>query len=90
MQPPGRSIPGRPSQVTVELPITLGQFVKVAGLVDTGGSGKLLITSGLVQVNGQVETRRGHKLAAGDIVQAGGQRAVVVAGSKGGSSSIGG
>jgi ribosome-associated protein len=64
--------------VAVELPITLGQFVKVAGLAATGGEAKQLVAAGLVRVNAQVETRRGHKLHPGDIVVSRGVAAEVV------------
>lgn len=61
----------------VRLPITLGQFLKVAGLVMTGGQAKHLVSEGRVTVNGQVESRRGRKLVAGDVVESEGWRAVV-------------
>jgi len=48
--------------------IDLGQFLKWGGIVGTGGEGKLLLSSGEVLVNGEVETRRGRKLVAGDQV----------------------
>ncbi len=48
--------------------IKLDQFLKLAGAVRTGGEAKRLIQSGLVFVNGQVETRRGRKLREGDVV----------------------
>jgi len=67
-----------PTPIAVDLPITLGQFVKLAGLAATGGDAKNLVTSGLVRVNDEVEKRRGHKLASGDIVQVGEQRAQVL------------
>lgn len=65
-QPPADA--GRPAEIAAELPITLGQFLKLAGLASTGGEAKGLITSGLVRVNGEVETRRGRKMAPGDTV----------------------
>jgi ribosome-associated protein len=68
-----------PTPVAVDLPITLGQFVKLAGLAATGGDAKQLITAGLVRVNARVEKRRGHKLALGDVVQSGSAAAEVVA-----------
>lgn len=55
--------------VHVSVPITLGQFLKVAGLVMTGGQAKHLVSTGRVKVNGQVETRRGRKLLPGDVVE---------------------
>ncbi|MEN9203227.1 MAG: RNA-binding S4 domain-containing protein [Thermostichus sp. DG_1_6_bins_120] len=48
--------------------IKLDQFLKLTGIVPTGGQAKQLILTGQVQVNGQVETRRGRKLRFGDEV----------------------
>lgn len=48
--------------------IKLGQALKAGGLVDSGVTAKLVIQDGLVKVNGTVETQRGKKLRAGDIV----------------------
>jgi ribosome-associated protein len=64
--------------VIVTLPITLGQFLKVADLASTGGEAKTLITSGRVVVNGAVDIRRGRKLQVGDTVQVTGVGAAVV------------
>ena len=49
--------------------IRLGQFLKLADLVDTGADAKSLLTEGRVVVNGEVETRRGRQLAPGDVVE---------------------
>lgn len=49
--------------------IRLGQFLKMADLVDTGGTGKILIAAGDVRVNGEVDTRRGRQLRRGDVVE---------------------
>ena len=51
--------------------ITLDQFLKQAGVVGSGGQAKILIQAGEVLLNGVVETRRGKKLAPGDIVTVG-------------------
>ena len=51
--------------------ITLDALLKASGLVTSGGAAKLLIADGGVRVNGQVETRRGRKLRAGDEVRLG-------------------
>ncbi|GAA4937964.1 RNA-binding S4 domain-containing protein [Actinoplanes utahensis] len=59
--------------------IRLGQFLKLADLTDTGGEGKILISSGDVTVNGEVDTRRGRQLHPGDVVEVLGRRARVVA-----------
>ena len=45
--------------------IRLGQLLKAAGLVETGGEAKLVLAEGLVSVNGEVETRRGRQLVPG-------------------------
>lgn len=48
--------------------IKLGQALKAAGLVESGLEAKIVITDGLVFVNGIVATQRGKKLYDGDIV----------------------
>ena len=49
--------------------IRLGQFLKLAGVVETGGEAKLRIQEGEARVNGEVETRRGRQLVPGDLVE---------------------
>lgn len=48
--------------------IKLGQALKAAGLVESGAEAKEVIVEGLVRVNGEIDTRRGRKLYAGDII----------------------
>jgi ribosome-associated protein len=48
--------------------IKLGQFLKLADLVDSGHEAKPLLAAGMVRVNDGVETRRGRQLVAGDVV----------------------
>ena len=48
--------------------IKLGQALKAAGLVESGAEAKEVIQEGKVLVNGEVESRRGKKLYAGDLV----------------------
>lgn len=57
-----------PIDFPVRLPIKLGQFVKLAGLAETGGMARELIEDGVVTVNDEVETHRGHTLELGDVV----------------------
>ncbi len=52
--------------------IRLGQFLKLANLVDSGSDAKPLLINGAVLVNGEVETRRGRQLVVGDVVVVGG------------------
>lgn len=58
--------------------IRLGQFLKLANLVESGSQAKAPIADGLVRVNGEVETRRGRQLRVGDVVEYGGSSARVV------------
>ncbi len=58
-------------------PIRLGQFLKLADMVELGSDVKLLLAEGSVQVNGEVETRRGRQLALGDVVAVRGEQLVV-------------
>ena len=51
--------------------IRLGQYLKLLGLVATGGEAKFLIQEGHVRVNGEVETRRKRQLRDGDTVEVG-------------------
>jgi ribosome-associated protein len=53
--------------------IKLNQFLKLMGIVPTGGQAKLMIQGGDVQVNGMLETRRGRRLVPGDKVTIEGQ-----------------
>ncbi|ATD72789.1 MULTISPECIES: RNA-binding S4 domain-containing protein [Gordonia] len=57
--------------------IRLGQFLKLANLIESGAEAKEVIADGLVTVNGEVETRRGRQLAIGDVIEIGGMGARV-------------
>ena len=60
-----------------EEPVQLAQVLKLAGIAESGGDAKQLITSELVAVNGEIETRKGRKLRAGDRVSYDGQTFVI-------------
>ncbi|WP_027725504.1 S4 domain-containing protein YaaA [Tuberibacillus calidus] len=49
--------------------LTLGQMLKIAGLIATGGQAKWFLLENQVYVNDQLENRRGRKLFAGDEVR---------------------
>jgi ribosome-associated protein len=51
--------------------IPLGAFLKLAGVIESGGDAKQRIAAGEVSVNGETETRRGRKLQRGDVVTLG-------------------
>lgn len=55
-------------KITTEF-IRLDSFLKLTGLVDTGGQAKFVIQGGEVLVNGETCTMRGKKLRPGDEAQ---------------------
>jgi ribosome-associated protein len=63
---------GDPAEIPAGL--SLGQALKAASVAGTGGEAKILIQTGEVTVNGEVETRRGRKLQEGDVVEVFGEK----------------
>lgn len=58
-----------PENIIAELEsefVELYKILKFEGLADSGGMAKQAIAEGLVSVNGEVETRKGKKIRAGD------------------------
>jgi len=55
-------------KITTEF-IKLDSFLKAVDAVCSGGEAKIIISEGMVQVNGEVELRRGRKLRPGDRVE---------------------
>lgn len=51
--------------------IRLGQFLKFAGLAESGAQAREMISCGDVAVDGKVETRRGRQLHGGEVVTVG-------------------
>ena len=64
-------------QITTEF-IKLDSLLKFAGVVGTGGEAKDAVQSGDVTVNGEVCTMRGKKIRPGDVVELGGEIALIV------------
>lgn len=57
---------------TVEIskqPVELYKILKFEGMVASGGEAKLVIADGLVQVNGETETRKRRKIVSGDTIE---------------------
>jgi ribosome-associated protein len=54
--------------------VELNQLLKLAGLCDSGGAGKAMVASGMVSVDGVVESRKTAKIRAGQQVQVGDTR----------------
>ena len=57
--------------------IKLDQFLKQMQVVASGGQAKVMVQSGEVQVNDDIELRRGRKLVNGDRVVVAGQTFIV-------------
>ena len=49
--------------------VTLGQFLKLANLIQTGGEAKFYLKENKVIVNGEEDNRRGRQLYSGNIVE---------------------
>jgi ribosome-associated protein len=58
--------------------IELHQLLKVTGVCDSGGAGKVLVASGAVSVDGCVELRKSAKIRVGQCVTLGDVRIRVV------------
>jgi ribosome-associated protein len=59
--------------------IELCNLLKLAGIANSGGQGKLMVSDGIVQVDGNLELRRTAKIRAGQVVECMGQQIKVVA-----------
>lgn len=69
-----------PEPVTITGPsIKLGQFLKLANVIDQGSDVKRLLADDRVAVNGESEARRGRQLVDGDVVAIDGEVVAVVA-----------
>ena len=72
------SDPAASEPVTATQPtLRLDHFLQRCGIAQTGGHAKLLVQSGEVLLNGQLETRRRKKLHPGDVVECSGQTVTV-------------
>lgn len=49
--------------------ITLGQFLKLADIIQTGGEAKMFLSSHKVIINNEEDNRRGRKLRTNDVVE---------------------
>ncbi|MBV34880.1 MAG: RNA-binding protein [Rickettsiales bacterium] len=50
-------------------PVELFKILKFEGIVGSGGESKMVISEGLVKVNGAVETQKRKKIVSGDIIE---------------------
>ena len=51
--------------------VELNQLLKLSGVCDSGGAGKMLVAEGVVSVDGKVELRKTAKIRAGQEVTLG-------------------
>ena len=58
--------------------VELNQLLKLTGVVESGGAGKMLVASGAVAVDGQVESRKTAKIRADQVVVVGDVRIKVM------------
>lgn len=49
--------------------IALCDLLKLAGVADSGGRGKMMVAEGLVKVDGKTESRKTAKIRAGQSVE---------------------
>jgi len=54
-------------------PVELFKILKFEALVSSGGEAKTVIDEGLVELNGEVETRRRKKIVSGDVIEFSGE-----------------
>jgi ribosome-associated protein len=59
--------------------IELNQLLKLVGICESGGAGKMLVAGGGVLVDGKVELRKTCKIRSGQIVSVGDMRIKVTA-----------
>lgn len=58
--------------------IELCNLLKLVGLVDSGGRGKMMVAEGLVKVDGELETRKTAKIRRGQTIMVDETHEVVV------------
>ncbi len=58
--------------------IELNQLLKLVGVCDSGGAGKVLVAAGEVSVDGHLELRKTCKVRAGSVVTLGDVRISVL------------
>lgn len=58
--------------------ITLGQFLKLAGFVGSGGEVKMYLAETSIRINHEHDNRRGRKVRPGDVVAVEGQEEIQV------------
>lgn len=74
----GMNTPNAPEELPIrDEMIRLGQALKLGSLVEDGAMARSAVEDGMVQVNGDIETRRGRQLHDGDVITYNGTSLVI-------------
>ena len=49
--------------------ITLGQFLKLTDIIQSGGEAKSFLAQNEVEIDGEIDNRRGRKLRGGEVIE---------------------
>ena len=64
----------KPTEITIFTDyITLGQFLKLADIIESGGEAKMFLAQNRVVIDGEEDNRRGRKLRGGEVIEISGQ-----------------
>ena len=58
--------------------ITLAQFLKLEGFIGSGGEAKYFLQEVEVELNGELESRRGKKLYLNDVIKLEGNKFIII------------
>ena len=65
----------KPTEILINTDyITLGQFLKLADIIESGGEAKMFLAENEVKIGGEPDNRRGRKLRGGEVVEVLGQK----------------
>lgn len=65
----------KPTEILINTDyITLGQFLKLADIIESGGEAKMFLAENEVKIDGEPDNRRGRKLRGGEVVEVLGQK----------------
>ena len=65
----------KPTEILINTDyITLGQFLKLADIIESGGEAKIFLAENEVKIDGEFDNRRGRKLRGGEVVEVLGQK----------------
>ena len=65
----------KPTEILINTDyITLGQFLKLADIIQSGGEAKSFLAENEVEIDGISDNRRGRKLRGGEIIEILGQK----------------